>query len=402
MAEIVTATPSDAGQAPSDAGQAASGARRATRLPGVPERPDVEGIERELRRLWSSLDTAPAGAGGTAAQVTRICTLTLIAVVRNGRPDEAAAMAERLGARYPCRSIVLDVSPASRDRLDVATALYCHESEAPARPTVGCEQITVAASGRALARVPALVLPLLVTDLPVYIWWPDDLPAPRDPEGDLLRRLVEVADLLIVDSSAMTRPIAGLAAAAALAAPLSGGLRDLTWGRLTPWRDLVVQSFDPPPMRQALERLDRLRIRTRPGPGQEPVAGLLLGAWIAARLRWEPAGPVRREGGGVRALFWRDGGAVEQTVEGGSGPVASFECAAGGTDPWSLSMTGEADGGSTVSIEVRMGRGRPRTQAAGLAVPDDAALLAAELELAGVDGVLRESLSLMLRAAHAA
>ncbi|HEV2438680.1 MAG TPA: glucose-6-phosphate dehydrogenase assembly protein OpcA [bacterium] len=380
---------------------APSDAERTARAAGIPERVDVDAIERELHRLWSSLDgDTTQGSRGTAdAHVTRIYTLTLLAVVRNGRPAEVAAVAARLGARYPSRSIILDLSPARAGRLAVEIALNCHAPGSPVRSTVCCEQITVSASGRALTRVPGLVLPLLVPDLPVYVWRPDDLPA-DSPEADVLRRLAEVADVLIVDSSAMRRPAAGLRTAAAIAGRPFGGLRDLTWGRLTPWRELIVQCFDPAPMRQALEHLDRIRICTEPGSGNDPIAGLLLGGWLAGRLRWEPAGPARREGGVLRALFWRDGGGLELVVEGGAGPVRSFECAAGGAEPCTVSMTRRSGGESAVDIETRVGRGRPHKVAAGFAMADETALVGAELELTGVDQVLRESVEIVLRVMH--
>ena len=377
----------------------------ASRIAGVPERTDVGAIERELHRLWASLDGEAEGSGGTAAvaQVTRLCTLTLLAVVRDGRAADVAAIAEQIGARYPSRSIILDVSPRGDGDLAVEAALHCHSADIPGRPAVCCEQITVTASGRALSRVPGLVLPLLVPDMPVYVWWPNNPPAASDPEAELLRRLAEVADVVVVDSSAMDRPVAGLAAAAAIVAPLSGGMRDLTWGRLTPWRDLIVQCFDPPPMRQALERLDRIHIRTDPRPSSDPAAaddpigGLLLGGWLAARLGWEPAGPARRDGKVLRVLFWREGGGLEMALEGGAGPVTAFECAAGGAEPCAVSMTRQPGEAAAVTIETRLGRGRPRSQAAALLVPNDTALVAAELELSGVDHVLREAIDVVLR-----
>lgn len=419
----------------------------AMRVTGTPERADVAGIERELRRLWSSLDGDPAssGAASASAQITRICTLTLLAVVRNGRPRPAAALAERLGERYPSRSIVLDLKrtedPRTRQdgRLDVEITLHCHARGSTGRQAVCCEQIAVTASGRAIARVPALILPLLVPDLPVYVWCSDDPPAggpatagapvpatgvtggsatvgpAPDPAAEVLRRLTEVADVLIVDSAVMRRPVAGLAAAAAFARPLPGGLRDLAWGRLTPWRDVIVQCFDPAPMRQALDRLEHVRVRTEgnssdssdhsgaagpPSNDREPIAGLLLGAWLAGRLGWEPAGPARRNGGMLSVSFRRDGGQLDLDIEGGAGSVVSFECSAGGSDPFTLSITRRTGGAAAVDIETSPGRGRPRTTAAGLATLDEAALVAAELELTGADHVLREALEIVFRMMH--
>ncbi|HKX19831.1 MAG TPA: glucose-6-phosphate dehydrogenase assembly protein OpcA [bacterium] len=388
-----------------------------TSVAGVPERVDVGAIERELHRLWSSLDTETHGAGTAGAHVTRICTLTLLAVAPNGHCVETATAADRLATRYPSRSIILDLAPhttgpvPNEGTLTVELALNCH-TPGPQRPAVCCEQIVVSASGRALARVPGLVLPLLVPNLPVYLWWPDDVPVAHEPstgttrpeplpppEADLLRRLAENADVLIVDSSAMRHPTAGLKAASALAGPLSGGLRDLTWGRITPWRDLIVQCFDPAPMRAALERLDRIKIRAAPGQSEHavPIAGLLLGGWLAGRLGWEPAGSARRDGRLLRALFWRDGGGLELVVEGGSGPVLSFECAAGGGEPCAVSIARQSAGEAAVQIETRLGRGRPRATAAALALADDTVLVGAEFEVSGVDSVLREALEVVLR-----
>lgn len=388
-----------------------------TSVTGVPERVDVGAIERELHRLWSSLDGGTQGAGTAGEQITRICTLTLLAVVRDGRRVETAAAADRLATRYPSRSIILDLAPPAtglagdEGTLTAEVALNCH-TPGSNRPAVCCEQIVVSASGRALARVPALVLPLLVPNLPVYLWWPDDVPVASEPpagtgqrdalpspEADVLRRLAESADVLIVDSSAMRRPAAGLKVASALAGPLSGGLRDLTWGRITPWRDLIVQCFDPAPMRAALDRLDRINIRTEPGQSDNalPIAGLLLAGWLAGRLGWEPAGPARREGRLLRALFWLPGGGLELVIEGGSGAVLSFECAAGGAEPCTVSIARQSAGEAAVQIETRVGRGRPRATAAALTLADDTALVGAEFEVSGVDSVLREALEVVLR-----
>jgi hypothetical protein len=99
----------------------------------------------------------------------------------------------------------------------------------------------------------------------------------------------------------------------------------------------------------------------------------------------------------LRALFWRDGGGIELNIEGGAGPVVSFECSAGGSEPFTLSIAREAGGAPAVDIETRLGRGRPRTTAAGLTELDEAALVAAELELTAPDHVLREALEIVFR-----
>src|SRR5579875_2876742 len=275
----------------------------------APARVDVRAIEREVQRLWREVSERPEAVlgEGVAAPVTRICTLTLLAVASTERT--ALRMTDVIGhlvAQHPCRSILLRLRDAAEDRLEASIALHCGRG-APGRAPVCCEQITVEAAGRALARVPGLIFPLLVPDLPVYVWWPEEVPSGGGPSGDVLRRLIEVADALVVDSGTLAEPVEALAGLAALARPLPRGLRDLTWGRLTPWRDLLAQTFDPEPMAAALDRVDQVHIVSSGPAGTQPVGGLLLLGWLGSRLGWEPEGPAVRTGDQVEGRCRRGG-----------------------------------------------------------------------------------------------
>jgi glucose-6-phosphate dehydrogenase assembly protein OpcA len=367
-----------------------------TRFPDTPERVDVRSIEREVQRLWRAAADLPelSGRAGGPAVLTRICTLTLVvAAPQAAMVSRASDVVDRLIARYPCRSVVLGLGTDDGDTLDAWVSMHCDHAD-PARPRVCCEQITLRAGRRALSRVPGIVLPLLVPDLPVYLWWGGDLRVDGDAVTDVVRHLVEAADCLIVDSETMTRPLPMLSEAAALAAPLAGGLRDLTWGRLTPWRDAVAQSFDPPAMASALDRLERVAVTAEAADaGADPVAALLLVGWLASRLGWELLpGSVDRDEGGLGLIFRRTGtalrsdgrvsGTVSVEIRGGTGPVSAVECWAGGSEPAFVGLTRGASADGWVTIETRTGRGRPRRQTASFAVPDEVALLAAELDLA--------------------
>jgi len=91
----------------------------------------------------------------------------------------------------------------------------------------------------------------------------------------------------------------------------------------------------------------------------------------------------------------------------------SIECTAGGAEPCAVSIIRQPDGPddtaaggragrqSSVRIETRLGRGRPRATAAALLLADDTALIGAEFEVSGVDHVLREALEVVLRATQA-
>ena len=86
--------------------------------------------------------------------------------------------------------------------------------------------------------VASVVLPLLVPDAPVVVWWPGH--APEVPADDPVGRL---AQRRITDSAAAGRPVAALAARAAA---YRAGDTDLAWTRITPWRALIASSLDLP------------------------------------------------------------------------------------------------------------------------------------------------------------
>jgi glucose-6-phosphate dehydrogenase assembly protein OpcA len=65
-------------------------------------------------------------------------------------------------------------------------------------------------------------------------------------------------------------------------------VRDLNWARLTAWRDLIAQFFDPPEMRMQAYQIEEMEIfRDISGPDSIPTRTLLLTGWLAGRLKWQ-------------------------------------------------------------------------------------------------------------------
>ena len=213
---------------------------------------DIRAIERELNDLWKQL--AEDANGEKQQAVTRTCVLNLIVVTGGGRAAEhATETVARLTARHPNRAFVISAAPSARkDVLDAWVQTHC-QMPSPGRPQVCGEQISIEARGGAVDRVAGTLLPLLVPDVPVMLWWPHGEPA-GDPR---FLKFADVVDRVIVDSATFAAPEAGLARMAALlhhdGGPSSAGttISDLSWSRLTPWRELTAQFFDC--FRQKLE-----------------------------------------------------------------------------------------------------------------------------------------------------
>jgi glucose-6-phosphate dehydrogenase assembly protein OpcA len=116
-----------------------------------------------------------------------------------------------------------------------------------------------------------VVLPLLLPDSPVVVWWPGH--APDDPASDPLgslgtRRITDAASAPRNRAKAMFNQCVSYAP----------GNTDLAWTRITGWRALLASSLDQQPGKVLSASVTAERI--------SPSADLL-SAWLGDRLRCE-------------------------------------------------------------------------------------------------------------------
>jgi glucose-6-phosphate dehydrogenase assembly protein OpcA len=114
----------------------------------------------------------------------------------------------------------------------------------------------------------SVVVPLLLPDSPVVVWWPTR--APDEPAADPLGKL---ARRRITDAAAVPRN-----KAKAMLTQCHGyapGNSDLAWTRITQWRALLAAALDQHPVKVTAARVVGERI--------SPSADLL-SAWLADRL----------------------------------------------------------------------------------------------------------------------
>lgn len=130
------------------------------------------------------------------------------------------------------------------------------------------ESLLLRISGALTKHAESVVLPLLLPDSPVVVWWPAD--PPTDPAAHPLGRL---AQRRITDAAATTRQ--RTRALVQQAASYTRGNTDLAWTRLTSWRALLAAALDQHPM--------KVRFVSVAGEQSSPSADLLA-AWLADRL----------------------------------------------------------------------------------------------------------------------
>jgi glucose-6-phosphate dehydrogenase assembly protein OpcA len=255
---------------------------------GEPRPVDVAAVERELTQLWrSASDGAP---GGPDQPVMRACTLNLLVFLR-GEEDSrrVAEVVGKLTVQHPCRAIVVNSQPEDgRSELVAWITAQCHLPAAGGKQ-VCCEQIMVSARGESVAHLPGVVIPLLLADLPVFLWWRDS----QNLGGELFKKLAAVCDRVIIDSSTFQSPQAELAKmVSTMRSPeLDIALGDLNWSRLRPWREFTAQLFDSPDGLLHLKAIDKVIIEYEGSSRKTstlPTQPLVLAGWFASRVGWKP------------------------------------------------------------------------------------------------------------------
>jgi len=197
---------------------------------------------------------------GGAVALGRV--LTLVIDAECGDVEPAVEAANDASREHPCRVIVL-ARDASRTtgRLDAQIRVG---GDAGAS-----EVVVLTASGEILAHSDTLVMPLLLPDAPIVVWWPYEV-----PQSPSTHPIGAIAQRRITDTLACADPAASLRR---LREVYVAGDTDLAWTRLTRWRGLLAAALDQPPY----ETVTRVQVS---GHSTHPSV-VLLAAWLAHALR---------------------------------------------------------------------------------------------------------------------
>lgn len=160
--------------------------------------------------------------------------LTLVIVTDEENAYDALKSAGDASHEHPSRTLVVikRVSRSPRDRT---------QSRLDAEVRVGAdagtgETVVLRLYGEVADHAQSVVLPLLLPDAPVVVWWPVN--APLDPAKDPLGAL---AQRRVTDTYAAEQPVRDLAARSEAYTP---GDTDLSWTRITPWRSMLAAALD--------------------------------------------------------------------------------------------------------------------------------------------------------------
>jgi glucose-6-phosphate dehydrogenase assembly protein OpcA len=200
--------------------------------------------------------------------------------------EQVAADLASVSRRHPSRAIILIADRWHRESpIDAEVRLMCAAGIAGG-PPLCFEQVFVTVQGRAADHLASVVVPLLMPEVPTYLWWPGQpLFGHR-----LFHRLLASADQLVVDSGQFRSPGDGLNDLARLCTGRYG-VNDINWARLKPWREIIAQFFDAPQLTSYAYAIKSVSLVFGEGEGDfgKSTAGLLLMlGWVASELGMEP------------------------------------------------------------------------------------------------------------------
>jgi glucose-6-phosphate dehydrogenase assembly protein OpcA len=207
-------------------------------------------------------------------------TQLLDLVVLADDPREAKRMArllEQLPGNRPSRAIIALAEHGTR-ALDARAEVVTTRSPSGAGE-LRCELVHLAA-GSDGAALPSVIASLLLPDLPVFLL------LRLDPERwePLVHACWSFATRVVADSTGERSGLHSLPGL--LEREPKRSVTDLSWSKLTGWRELVARLFDPPRATRALARLDRIQVTHA---GRSQAQARLLAAWILSRTSRHPS-----------------------------------------------------------------------------------------------------------------
>ena len=261
------------------------------RLPWAGKNVRIEQAEEELAFLWRM---SADNVRGTHVNVRTSVLNFVICAPDTETAKQASALLRDLSSTHLARVIVLILDPnSSPNAVTTWVTLRCFSILSDLMRHC-FEQVTILPTGSAVRAAANIIHSILKPDLPVYMWWLGDPPQ----DVTTFRRLVETSNRVIVDSIGFLNPEQDIQTLALLLQATSDcALSDLNWGRLTPWRQLVLQFFNAE-YRTYLEAVTSLEIEHAVAPlatstrnergdvSPNPTAALLLAGWLKSQLGW--------------------------------------------------------------------------------------------------------------------
>lgn len=215
----------------------------------------IDQIEKELTRLYEEK--------GRACRASLFNFVVWVpSLAQSGYFRE---LIQKASDKFPCRLIFIAKTEAPTLEIDVSIDI---------KPNLACDLIELKAPKDEVAKLPYLLLPLLLPDLPIFFLWGQD----PTVKSELYDTLSPYATRIIFDSASCEN--LKTFASSYLKRP-DKKLRDINWSLLSGWRHTISRVIDTPEKYQAAKQATLIDITYKEGPATQ---ALYLQAYLLSKL----------------------------------------------------------------------------------------------------------------------
>ncbi len=237
---------------------------------------DPSKIQSELTKIWEGIDKV---------NKSRAALFNLVIYIEhNKRLDYIRSITQKVIEKFPSRVIFISVDKdAPQGELKTAVSVLTASS---GEFVITCDLIEIIASKDTQMRIPFIILPHLIPDLPIYLLWGED-PSLKNP---LLEELGSYATRLIFDSESGSSLQEFAKGVLKQKEQFKCDVADLNWARIEPFREILQSAFSSPLKIEELKEIKEMKICYNISESavfcHPKVQATYLQAWIATRLNW--------------------------------------------------------------------------------------------------------------------
>lgn len=234
-------------------------------------------IESELNRIWESQEKA----GKIRASLLNLIFYTK----KNVRAKYIQTISQKVIEKFPSRILFITEDTETSDNYlhTRASVTAIQQGEAD----IACDLIQIDVGGSYKQRVPFVLLPHLLTDLPIYVVWGEE-PCENTP---LFHQIKKLAHRLIFDSESASNLATFAHSLVDLSQNPSLDIADLNWARMESWRELITSTFYSKERLEKLRKTSRIQILYNAQESafccHTQIQALYLQLWLSTQLGWK-------------------------------------------------------------------------------------------------------------------
>ena len=214
----------------------------------------------------------------------RACLFNLVIYgMKDQRGNYLNALVEKMIQKFPSRIIFISIDPEASGKIETSVDVLSAEG---GKQQIMCDLINIDVSEDKKEKIPFLMLPHILPDLPVYMVHAVD-PCKNDPTGFSLESF---ATRVIYDSEASDSLPHFAKSVLEHHTKKKCQIADLSWGRIEGWRQLLIDTLT----REELKEIQEITITyndTENETYKHPrIQSTFIQGWLATQLGWKLTG----------------------------------------------------------------------------------------------------------------